>query len=331
MQVPDRSILLRCLSGEASPEEAALLDDWLNASPGNRQEFESLWRLWQKTTDRTGYVPPDMEKGWQDLRARVQPAQASVPIKAPVRPLIWKTLSVFLAGSVITGIIIIKTNRHHTPTYPQVVRYSSQMPLKDTLSNGTILTLDEQSVFSYPSPGHGSGDTAILIKGKAYIQAAAGPLTVGVGELSIHSKGGDFLLIHDSLTGTTGIEVSRGALEVKSAAGSYIVEKGHSLLYDASAHRFTGRNSIDTNSVAFATGIFSFTNTPLKELTATLAKAYKVDIRLDNPAIGDCRMTVQFDNLPIKSVLEIIAATLNIQYSIQQQGKTIYLNGGGCD
>jgi ferric-dicitrate binding protein FerR (iron transport regulator) len=120
-------------------------------------------------------------------------------------------------------------------------------------------------------------------------------------------------------------------LEVKSHSGNYIVEKGHSLLYKASTHQFTGKNSIDTNSIAFATGVFSFTNTPLKELTAILAKGYKVGIQLEDPAIGDCRMTVQFDNLPIKSVLEIIAATLNIQYSIQQQGKMIYLNGRGCD
>lgn len=330
MQTPDKSILLRCLSGEASPEEAAMLDDWLSASPAHRQEFESLWRLWQKTTDGAGYVRPDMERGWQDLQARVQPAPASVPVRTPVRPVIWKALSAVLAGGVITGMILVKTNRH-APTYPQVVRHSDQTSLKDTLPNGTILTLDEQGVFTYPSSGHGNQDTAVLITGKAYIQVPAGPLAIGVGGLSVHSKGGDFLLIHDSLTGTTDIEVSRGSLEVKSTTGSYIVEKGHSLLYDASAQRFTGKNSIDTNSVAFATGIFSFTNTPLKELTAVLAKAYKVGIRLDNPAIGDCRMTVQFDNMPIKSVLEIIAATLNIQYSIQQQGKMIYLNGRGCD
>lgn len=310
-----------------------MLDAWINASPGNRQEFESLWRLWQKTTDRTSYAPPDMKKDWQDLHARIQPAPAPVSIKPPVRPLIWKVLSAVLAGGVIIGVIIFKTNKHpaSTPVYPEIVRRSSQMALKDTLSNGTILTLDEKSVFAYPSPDHSSKDTATLINGKVYLQVGARPLTIGVGELSVYSKGGDFLLTHDSLTGTSGIEVSGGVLEVKSHSGSYIVEKGHALLYDASTHQFTEKSSTDTNNIAFATGVFSFTNTPLKELTAVLAKGYRVDIQLENPAIGDCRMTVQFDNLPIKNVLEIIAATLNIQYSIQQQGKMIYLNGRGCD
>ena len=187
MQAPHRSILFRCLSGEASPEEAALLDAWINASPGNRQEFESLWQLWQKTTERTSYDPPDIKKDWQDLHARIQPAPAPVSIQPPVRPLIWKALSVLLAGSVIIGLIIFKTNRPPAspPVYPGIVRRSGQGALKDTLSNGTILTLDEKSVFAYPSPDHDSRDTATLINGKVYLQAGARPLTIGLGELSV--------------------------------------------------------------------------------------------------------------------------------------------------
>ena len=61
-----------------------------------------------------------------------------------------------------------------------------------------------------------------------------------------------------------------------------------------------------------------------------LAKNYKVTILLENPAIRSCRMTVQFDNLPIKEVLDIVATTLNLTYGIEKDGKTIKINGQGC-
>lgn len=327
---PDRSILIRCLTGEASPEEAAMLDSWLNASPGNRQEFEALWQLWQKTTGGTAYTPPDVGDDWQNLQVRVQPPPppSPGPVKVPVRWGVWKALSAFIAGSVITGIILISRQPSATPW---VVRHSDHTILKDTVSNGAVITLDEQGTFSQPSPGSGNQDTVSLLKGKAYVQAASISLAVGAGDVSVHTKDGDFLLVNDSATGNVSIEVSRGILEVQHGVEKYSIQKGHSLFYDAGMRRFTEKNSVDTNSMAFATGVFSFTNTPLKELTAVLARAYKVDIRLNNPAIGDCRMTVQFDNLAIKSVLDIIAATLNIQYSMKQQENLIYLNGKGCE
>ena len=326
---PDRSILIRCLSGEASPEEAAMLDSWLNASPGNRKEFEALWQLWQKTTGGTAYAPPDAENDWQNLQVRIQPPPpVPGPVKIPVRWSMWKALSAFIAGSAITGIILIT---RHPSVSPQVVRHSEHTVLKDTLPNGAVITLDEQGTFSRPTPDAGRQDTVSLLNGKAYVQAAATSLAVGAGDVSIYTKDGGFLLVNDSTTGNVSIEVSRGVLEVQHGTEKYTVRKGHSLFYDARIRHFTQKNSVDTNSVAFATGVFSFTNTPLKELTAVLARAYKVDIRLNNPAIGDCRMTVQFDNLPITSVLDIIAATLNIQYSMKQQENLIYLNGKGCE
>jgi len=352
MQVPDRSILIKCLSGEASPEEAALLDTWLNAAPGNRQEFEAVWQLWQKTTGRTVYVPPDVGKEWQDLQLRIHPASPAPtprPGKIPVRSGIWKVVSAVIAGSVITGIVLISRHQpvehpradhqpgehsgagHHPSGYPPVVRHSDQAVLKDTLPDGTIITLDEQGIFSRPSPGHGRQDTVSLIKGKAYVQADARPLTIGAGEVSVSTKDGDFLLINDSATGDISVEVSRGIVEVRHGAGNYRVQKGNALFYDAKRRRFTEKSSVDINSVAFATGVFSFTNTSLKELTAVLSRAYKVEIRLNNPAIGNCRMTVQFDNLPITSVLDIIAATLDIHYSIKQRERLIYINGKGCE
>jgi Domain of unknown function (DUF4974) len=225
--MPDKTILLRCISGEASPEEAMLVDSWLNASKENKQEFDALWQLWQKTVDKTGYVVPDKTEAWNEVRVRIHLTSAppsQVPFKLIFHPQIWKVLITVLAGGIIAGIILIKS-RPEPAGRPPVKRHTEKPALSNSL------------------PGH--------------------------------------------------------------------------------------RNSSMEEHVSDS--VFSFTNSPLKEVAVVLSRAYKVNIQLENSTIGECRITGQFDHLPIKNVLEIIAATLNITFTIQQQGKVIYLNGKGCE
>lgn len=330
MQTPDRSILLRCLSGEASPEEAAQLDSWLNASPGNKQEFDALWQLWLKTSNKAAYRAPDIESDWQVLHTRIQAAPGAPSLFRTFRAGVWKVVAAIAACAIITGIILIKVKKD-PPAPPMVVRHSGATILKDSVPGGTLIIMGEQSIFSYPSICQRMLDTAWLTKGKVYIQSAAMPFSIRTGELVVLKGNSDFLLDNDSATGVISLQVSRGVVEVRHGADNYIVQEGHSLLYDMAMHRGTEKKSVDPNTLAFATGVFSFTDVPLKEVAAVLAKAYNVTIQLNNPAIGDCRITGQFDYLPIKQVLDLIATTFNTTYSIEQEGKMIYLNGKGCE
>ena len=306
------------------------MDSWINASPGNRREFDALWQLWQKTTDKAGYTLPDIENDWRTVRGRVQTPPATHAHFYVTRAGIWKALTAIIAGGIITGIVLIKLKKHPAAS-TQVVRYSGATILKDSVPGGTVIIMDKQGIFRYPSTRQRMPDTAFLTKGKVYIQTAAMPFPIRIGDMVVHTGNCNLLLTNDSAAGVISIQVFRGVAEVQQSAGSYSVQEGHSLVYDRATRRWEARNSVEANSLFFATGVFSFTDASLKEVAAVLAKAYNVTILLNNPAIGNCRMTGQFDHLPIENILELIAHTLDVTYSIQQQGKIIYLNGRGCE
>lgn len=311
MSSPDRSILLRCLSGEASPEEAALLDTWLSASPANREEFDALWKLWRGAVDRSGYNAPDVSGDWQKVRSRIQ-ALPVLPSRS-TRPGLWKVISIIAVSSAAAGLLWMH-GKKPAASVVRTVRHSGGAVVKDTLPGGAILTLDRNSSWDEAS--------ATLLEGKAFVETPPGKsFTGGAGELSVRSGPGAFLLTGDSIL------VTKGVVEVKMPSGSVTVSGGQSL-YNRSAVRIA---KVDSNSIAFATGVFSFTDASLKDLTTALAKAYGVAIRLDSPGIAGCRMTVQFDHMPIKEVMDVIKATLNVQYTIFDQGKTISITGQGCE
>jgi transmembrane sensor len=74
----DIQLLGKYLAGEATPDEAVAINDWL-AIPGNREEYEQVARTWQLFTG-TVHQAPEAAEEWIRLQT-VLPA----PVKKHVR------------------------------------------------------------------------------------------------------------------------------------------------------------------------------------------------------------------------------------------------------
>jgi transmembrane sensor len=376
MQIPDKSILLKCLSGHATPEEAAMIDSWIAASPENRQEFDRLWKLWQMTDTNPAYTRPDITAEWNILHARIDPTAAPhtpgrALISHPLRAASWELISVIVAGIIVAGVILIKIMspgeikgagtiggrpQKNSRIEPRIKRYSGASILKDTMSDHIVITLDTQSSISYPAGNDDSG--ALIIKGKAFIQAVetpakpitpessinptnpanaaspitpAKPITIVAGDVVIHASGSNFYLAYDSAAASSSVQVAKGELQITDHNKVLSLKEGQSILYDGQKHQFIKKDTLDVNTFGYATRVFNFNNTPVKEVIGDLAKAYGVTFRLDNPAIGDCRITTEFDNKPIRYVLDVLTETLNLTYKYKEQGKIIAISGQGCE
>ena len=85
----------------------------------------------------------------------------------------------------------------------------------------------------------------------------------------------------------------------------------------------------DTNVLAYKTKIFSFKDTDLKKAVEMINEIYDSKIVLGNPSIGQCRVTVNFNNDKIEDIADIIAETLSL--SVEKKGAEFILNGSGCN
>ena len=64
------SLLVKYLLGEASPEEARLIHQWMNESEENRILFEQFKKAWEHSLQLAPTAEINEEAAWQRFRAR---------------------------------------------------------------------------------------------------------------------------------------------------------------------------------------------------------------------------------------------------------------------
>lgn len=92
--MPAEAIIQKWLSGQASPEEAAMIEAWASANPGNKQVLDKLWQDYHRITAETPASIPDPKMEWQRLREKINPgpppapgpATKPGPVPAPASP-----------------------------------------------------------------------------------------------------------------------------------------------------------------------------------------------------------------------------------------------------
>jgi len=74
--------------------------------------------------------------------------------------------------------------------------------------------------------------------------------------------------------------------------------------------------------------ILRFRQTELRVVAEILTQTYGVEIRIENPELQSCKLTATFANETLKTVLEIIQETFNLE--VVPDGEAQVLKGGIC-
>lgn len=360
MPIPDHQIIHRFFYGEASPEEAEMIDTWLKSSSANVDEFNRLWALWSATSNGTPYKKPDLAIAWTNLRDRLDPAVPQKPQKPGVKRATtlrsWFTQPftaaraaqlLIIAGSLTVAVVLFQLRENldrstaAVPTRHTLITLSSPNAVtRDTLATHTVVIMDQHTTVQYDSqlldPAHpptGKNQERItLVSGTAYIQGNPGDsaFDIEAGGLDLRTAGANYLISLDTTTNTFTLRVFSGEVQLADQTMTRTLQAGYTLDYDLHSGHAALANALDSNSIAFSTGIYSFRDASLEEITGILARSYRVNIRFRDPAIRNCRMTGQFDNLSIDQVMDVITATLALTYTKEDDDKTITIDGHGC-
>ncbi|WP_373396779.1 FecR domain-containing protein [Algoriphagus halophilus] len=101
-------------------------------------------------------------------------------------------------------------------------------------------------------------------------------------------------------------------------------EKG---IFDKNSGSFS-KEETDANVDSYSTKSFSYLNQELAFVVAQLSEVYQTEIVLEGN-IGGCRLTVDFENEELDTILSIISETLNLD--ITRNGSDIVLSGAACN
>lgn len=305
-------LLVKYLLGEATPDEAEAVETWAGEAPDNRNYLEQLRKVWETSRQLAPVLTADETAAWERFKSRVEKEKTPVKrIKSSTSWLRIAAIFIIIAGAATFFFF----NNREKPVQNLVVQAGNKT-LIDTLSDGSVVTLNKHSSLSYPDRFEG-GQRVVALNGEAFFSVTpnkAKPFLIKVADVTVKVVGTSFNI--RSVNGTTEVIVETGIVEVirknnvvQLKPKEKVVVKKDSAMYKAA----------ETEKLYnyYRTREFVCDNTPLWKLVAVLNEAYDANIVIGKDALRSLPLTTTFNNESLDRILEIIRTTFDITVTHQ--------------
>ncbi|MEQ8363228.1 MAG: FecR domain-containing protein [Cyclobacteriaceae bacterium] len=319
-------LLGKYLSGEASEQERAQVEDWIAINDANKAQFDHFKLIFDRARLVKHTQVFDTDKAWLRVKSRmVKPSAKTVQL-----PAYWNVLRIAAILIVTAGVSYFAYQWMNVPD--QVIAIVAQKEIvRDTLPDGSLAVLNKSSSIKY-TYNTSSNQRKVKLEGEAFFDVKHQedkPFIIEANEVIIEDIGTTFNVsaFPDSPTIEVYVETGEVAFYTLKDTGLNLVA-GETGVYHKANKSFARLLRTDTNRLAYKTGIFSFRNADLETIVNDLNSVYEAQIRLSSEAIKTCRLNVAFKNERLEDIVEIIAETLRL--TVTREGEDYVLNGNGC-
>jgi len=204
----------------------------------------------------------------------------------------------------------------------EVVEYILPDKSEVTLNSGTI---EYQKEFK---------NRKVNLNGEAFFDVVHDekkPFNIEAGNIIVEDIGTSFYVNTLSNGNKVTIILKQGKVALfkkDSPSEKYYLEPGEKIEYSISNKTFTKSINIDNNYIAWKTKDLIFNDNTLNEIIPVLNKVYHSNITLKEKEIGNYKITAEFKNQSLESVLKILKETLHLTINKSETG--IELSGNGC-
>lgn len=315
-------LLVKHLTGEATPEEHAQVEQWLNTSDENQRYYDGFIQIWEQSLQLTAGAVADEEEAWQRFKQRIQdsqPQQTPVPVKKlpAYKTTLRVAASIILVagmgwlGYFVTGLFL------GTPVKQLAVQTKNNV-LIDTLTDGSVITMNKHSVVNFPSVFKGK-TREITLRGEAFFNIAPDknkPFIIHVNGLKVTVVGTSFNI--RTINGKTEVIVETGIVKVTNKKQTVQLKPKEKVLGDSAAILVKDTTK-DRLYNYYRSREFVCDNTPLKRLVEILNEAYDANIIIENKATENLPITTTFKEEPLEHILTIVSETLGVKVDKKQE------------
>jgi transmembrane sensor len=310
-------LLVKFMLGEANAAEAQAVDAWTAESPANKVYLEQLRRVWEISRRLAPSLPVDETAAWQRFKARVEKKQ--IPVQKIIPFAKWMRIAALFVLVAGVALFFYLSNRQ-TPVQ-NLVLTANQEALVDTLSDGSVVTLNKNSSLSYPDRFDGE-ERVVKLTGEAFFSVTpdkAKPFLIYANDVTVKVIGTSFNI--RTKNGTTEVIVETGIVEVIRTNNVIELQPKEKAIVQKDSTMFK-TTVTDKLYNYYRTKQFVCDNTPLWKLVTVLNEAYDANIVIGRDALRNLPLTTTFNNESLDFVLEIIRTTFDITV-IHQNDKII--------
>jgi len=307
----DFELIIKYFSGNATPEEAEQVEDFVRSSPERQTYFQSLHQSWLASGDEV-YQQPDIQKEWEHFCT-----QQNVNI---ARKINWRIPAIAASIAVILG---IAGYFMWFKPQPEMMIAKAKQAMTLSLREQTQVALAQGAELQYPKAFE-EKNRIVTLKGNAGFSVnhnSQQPFIIHLPhDLNIRVTGTEFSI--KETEESVSVDLTKGSVLFYNKTDTLPIAAGQTGIFLVSKNKFLLKPN------APKTGSFQFTNQPLSEVAKQLSQYFDIQFHFQNPNIARCRLSAGMDDKNIRQITEIIALTFNLDYKIE--GKDIYLEGDGC-
>jgi ferric-dicitrate binding protein FerR (iron transport regulator) len=261
-----------------------------------------------------------VNKAWERFQNRTSRKHEPAKILKP--RFFWLRVAasiILVAGLGVTLFMLV--NKNTAPK--EMVAQTGQNVLIDTLSDGSVITLNKRSTITYPSKFKGN-TRAIALKGEAFFNVAPDkkkPFIISVNDVQVTVVGTSFNI--KSENGNTEVVVETGIVQVTKSGKTVELNAGEKILVSANDSSATKEKVSDKLYNYYRTKEFVCDDTPLWKLVQVVNEAYNVKIIIGRKELNDKTLTTTFYNESLEQVLEVIRLTFDITVIKKEDGQII--------
>ena len=316
-------LIIRFLTGDAEPEEAMALSDWLRI-PGNRAYFDDLELTWRQAAE----IPePQFGKAaaWHRVSATMHMPAATTPAVKTHR--LWPIgIAAAVIALAISAYFLLSVQPLQPAPAMGTAATTDSFRFVELADRSTV-TLHRNSELQYPDQFARDARHVKLRRGEAFFNVtsdASRPFVVDAGNVEIKVLGTEFnVQVQDSVVT---VHVREGRVLVSSPEDSITLTTG--ITGRVRMGHITATDIPVGNLYSYATQRLVFDDAPLSEVIHDLEDSYPYTFELKNDALKNCRLTANFYKDDIDKIVNLVAETLNL--SVAKNGRHFTLEGEGC-
>lgn len=325
---PSKELLQRYLSDRCSDEERLLVNEWyshLDVEGGRQEDLTDETQLYtriQRAIDKAGPVG----RRFAFIRYGI-------------------AASLLIASSLILWLFLFKPEREtisvsdshllEKQTLNTFTNESTQV-IFHLLPDSSTVQLLPGAVIQYPST-FPIDSRPIAFTGEGFFSIRKNPhapFTIETGSVKTEVLGTSFNLRSDPARKAFNLRVASGKVAVTFGGGQtpkrYILTKDQhaSILPDQTGLLIASMNEVDLEKNLWVPTSLRYHDTPLKKVIVELASTFGTRIALENRALGECTLTVDFQNDNLPEILNMLNLLLGTSYEIQPD--RVLIKGERC-
>jgi ferric-dicitrate binding protein FerR (iron transport regulator) len=303
----DDDLLVKYLLEEASPEEQKSVEAWIAASENNQLYFEQLRTIWERSKTLRAVTTVSEDAAWQRFQQRVQKKE-----RRPMGGLRIAASIMIIAALGALAYYMVKDK-----PVQQLTARAIERTLIDTLSDGSVITLNKNASLTYPSKFKGKS-RAVALKGEAFFNVTANkekPFIITVNDVQVKVVGTSFNI--KSTPDSIEVIVETGVVQVLKGDKMVELHPGEKTVILQRATTLSKQKEEEKLYNYYRTKEFVCDDTPLWKLVQVLNEAYNSNIVIEQQELRNLQLTTTFNNESLDQVLEVISATFNIKVDKQ--------------